>query len=65
MNPRAGQNDPQAFLSGKSYFSVTFRRELLAYVTETMSEAISVIGWHNKQYSMPLLRARGGVGRGE
>jgi len=65
VNPRVGQNDPQAFLSGESYFSVTFRPDLLAYVIETMSKAISIIGWHNKQYSMPLLRARGGEGRGE
>jgi len=38
---------------------------MLAYVIETMSKAISIIGWHNKQYSMPLLRARGGEGKGE
>ena len=37
VSPRVGQNDPQAFLSGKSYFSVTFRPDLLAYVIETRS----------------------------
>ena len=65
VNPRVGQNDPQAFLLGKSHFSVTFRPDMLAYVIETMSKAISINGWHNKQYFMPLLRARGGEGKGE
>jgi len=36
VNPRVGQNDPLAFLWGKSYFSVAFSPDLLAYVIETI-----------------------------